>query len=260
MATIISIRCSSCGEVFESNATQLVQMGLRDFPRKCPKCLDEFQIRPDVTLARTEIFSVTCRISSLPGEWQRVEHPDDHPSWRMVIKGGQFGASWSGRIDLWTTSQEPPQVGDTVRLVEMEVKKRVAKKYWSRPTLEYGVVAGWRQISLSDYVEGNPDYRIEEEVRRYIRLDPAPDEDPQGRQLVWVTAYTKNTLKGFGRQFWASLEGSPIWHQEVVGGARSGRFHTTGWLAVVDPDNPVFHNFTESGHTEIKRIPAEQRP
>lgn len=181
-----------------------------------------------------------------------MERPNDFPGWRMVVKGQRFGATWSGRIDLWTVAQEPPKVGDVVYLREMEVIKRVAKARWERATLEHGTVSGHRQVPLG--TEGAEEY---EEEREYIRLDPAPDREPRERELVWVQAYTKTTIKGFGRQYHAHLEGSPLWHQEVSGGVRSGRAYTQAWLAVVDPDHPIVRVFRENEQEESMRIPPE---
>lgn len=256
MATIVSIRCSVCGNDFNFNVQQYKGLGLADMPDKCPTCLDKRQHRPDITLRRTEIFSAVCLITSLPqAQWERFQgNKDDRPSWHAVIKGNIFGASWQGRIDLWSHGQEPPRVGEMVRLIEMEVVKQVAKKSWERLTLEHGAVSGEVQVPMEQASEEG--VRLVEEARRYIRLEPT--KQTSDMQLIWVTAYTKTTLKGFGRQFWAHLEGNPIWSKEISGGARSGRFNTTGMLAIVDRDYPVIHIHTENGHTEETRIPAEE--
>lgn len=251
MSLIVSIRCSECSSVFPISLDEYRAMGMNALPKACPKCLDIRQERPDVTIDRKEIFSVLCRVSSLPGEWQRVERPNDFPGWRQIVKGQRFGASWSGRIDLWTIAVEPPRTGDVVYLREMEVTKKVAMAFWERATLEHGTVSGYRQVPL-----GTGGDVIEEE-RRYIRLDPAPERDPGKKELVWTTAYTKTTLKGLGRRFHAHLEGNPLWYQYVSGGVRSGRLGTEAWLAVVDPDHPVIRVFREDGHEIHYKWPTD---
>lgn len=252
MAIILKIECGECGQQFAANLDQYREMGMAALPQSCPKCLDCFQQRPDITLERKEIFSICCSISSLPGEWQRVERPNDFPGWRMIIKGSYFGASWSGRIDLWTVAVEPPKIGDVVYLREMEVSKKVAKVRWERATLEHGTVSGYRQVPLG--TENAQEY---EEKREYVRLDLAPDRDPKGRELIWVKARSKTTLKGFGRQYHSFLEGNPLWHTGVSGGVRSGRENTEAWLAVVDKNHPVIRRFKENGQEELERIPAD---
>lgn len=252
---IVSVFCSQCGEQFPFNPTEYRELCYFKLPKHCPKCLDERQHRPDVTLSRKELFGVSCKIASLPpAEWQQVQWEEkDSPAWHLVIKGERFGVSWRGRIDLWSVSSEPPKVGNVVRLSEMEVLKRIAVRKWSSGTRSME-----RQVPLALAQKENSDSSVEmrEEKRIYVRIDPT-DELPQGRKLVWIEAHTKTTLKGLGRQYHASLSGSPIWCQKVLGGYRSGRAHSVGWLAVVDPENPVIHSFREGGCVEETRYPAD---
>lgn len=253
MATLLSVRCAVCNSIFQFDQDQYSRLRLPSTPKRCPACNDRKQGRPDITLARTELYSVVCRVSSLPGDWFIwTAAPRERSSGRITIKGRAFGATWNGRIDVYAHGDQLPQPGDVVRVSAMEVLKQIAKRHWSHPTLEHGVVGGWRQIPLS---EAGPEDRIEDEVRRYIRIDPASGEDPEDRELVWVTAHTKTTIKGFGRQYWAHLGGKPLWHVEVHGGYRSGRAYTAAWLAVVTPEHPVIRRFTENGETIEWRVP-----
>jgi len=262
MSIIISIHCSRCGEKFPVNINEYRLLGFHALPKSCPRCKDEEQGRPDVTLQRRELFSVTCRIASLPPvEWVQVRAvAGDKPAWKGVVKGKMFGAAWVGRIDLYSVAPQPPRVGEVVNLVEMQVLKRVAKKWQHRVrsdfklghAVEYSVS---RRVPLAD--AENEGAQVFEERWEYIRLDPADEADPQGRQLVWAKAHTKTTLKGFGRQYWATIEGNPIWQRTVTGGYRSGRASTTGCLAVVDGDHPLLIVHKEGGAEEITRIPPE---
>ncbi len=219
--------------------------------------MDKRQDRPDITISRRAIFEVKVKISStLPCKWQKVEDPKNDtlkPVYHGVIKGDQFGADWNGRIDLWAIMPEPPKVGQAVKLTEMEVEKTVAKEKWSRETMHYGTVHGYKQVPL-----GTEKAEEFTEKRNYVRLEPVEaDENTNYPKLIWVEAYSKTTLKGFGRQYHASLSGSPIWKKEVSGGYRSGRASTTVWLAVVDKNNFVKFSHRENGEENFTYYPPE---
>jgi hypothetical protein len=244
---------------FQYDQEQYRRLGLEQAPKRCPECIDKAQLRPDHTLARREIFAASVVIESLPGEWEQT--PADYqgksvtvPSWHMYVKGRRFGASWNGRIDIWAQGERPTATGDIVYLRYMEVDKRIAKKSWSLQTLEHGFISGERQVAITRL--GEEGVREDTETRRYIRLEPTT-EYPDGT-LMWLEAKTKTTLKGFGRQYWAHLQGDGLFKLEVYGAYRTGRAYTSGWLVVVDQDHPVWHVHTEDGETITTRIPAEK--
>lgn len=242
MAIILRCICSFCGAEFDVNPSEYSILGLSYLPKRCPKCIDIQQKRPDITLSRKELFSSIVQIHSLPpGEWSRYQAAGtDVPVWRMLVKGSLFGASWNGRIDLWATGGEPPKPSDVVQLSWMESVKRIVKK---EPEVD-------RDQATSEV----------EEVRRYVRLDPAPDAEPNGRVLVWASAHSKTTLKGFGRQYSESLEESSIWKLGISGGVRSGRERTSAVLAIVHEDSPIRIIHREGGSLEERYIPSDPPP
>jgi len=259
--------CSRCGREFTWEAREYAALGFQKPPRICPECADKEQGRPEITVSRRIIWETVCRIESLPPvKWQEYHTgvSTDRPCFKATIKGREFGASWSGRIDLYAVGfTEPPKSGEVVELADMEVVKRVGKKRWERQTLHHGTVYGWSTIPLQEAeaaLKENPDsdkFKILEESRRYVRLMPAPEEDPEDRILIWRTAHTKTTLKGFGRQYHAHFEGEPLWNVRIRGGYRSGRAYTVGILAVVSPDAPLIRVHREGGAEERVQWPED---
>lgn len=139
------------------------------------------------------------KIASLPPVEWQKMESPKGTWYRMVVEGKRYGASWSGRIDLH--ARHAYAVGDVVRVREFRIR-----------------------------------YEDKRE-RYYLVLD-----DAQGSptcELVWATAETKTTLKGFGLQYWAEVGGSPLARWDVRGGYRSGRAYTVGVLAVVDACHPL---------------------
>ncbi|NJR55410.1 MAG: hypothetical protein HC768_13075 [Acaryochloris sp. CRU_2_0] len=132
-------------------------------------------------------YHTIVKIESLPAAWlPRQVDRNDASCWKQCIKGEYFGASWDGRIDLFSQETIPPQVGD-IALFE-------------------AVVAVHRRTDIPE----NPI-----EIREYVRLSHAgmvesPEKLPR---LVWVSAKYKTTLKGLGRQYRYALKGAPLWEK-----------------------------------------------
>jgi len=104
------------------------------------------------------------------------------------------------------------------------------------------------------------------EKHRYIVLTPTnpekllDEEKTANRMLVFQSAYSKTTLKGFGRQFHASLDTESVISVlgSCSGGARSGRFETQYVLAIVSPDYPLIRRFSEGGETTTTLYPPKE--
>jgi hypothetical protein len=198
--------CSSCGKKFQSFWVHGVQL------RRCPTCADIKQHRPSVIIDRGVDFSAIVKVKSLPSEWQVFQsNKKDFACWKQSVKGEQFGASWDGRIDLYSQDTIPPKPTD-IALLE-------------------SCVAVHRR-------EDMPDRPIE--IRTYFRLNSAgmqpSNELPE---LIWLTAGWKTTIKGLGRQWRNELVGSPIWESRISGQVRTGRMGTIGSLAIVDESHPL---------------------
>ena len=233
MIPTLKLECQHCGRSFEVNPAHFAALGFKALPKRCPTCADEAQKRPSVVQER-HLLAVYdgVEIVRLPGEWQEANDPvNDVAHYRITVRGDRFGASWSGRIDIFAPRPFGP--GDVVSIREMEVKHLVRVVTTQRQTLHHGAVTIRREVPL-DAEEGEKTIRS----RRYLTLEA--HEGPATCRLVWVTAHTKTTLKGFGRQYWAEIRGAPIAEWRVQGGYRSGRAQTTGVLAIVDEAHPLF--------------------
>lgn len=264
MTLTVGLTCSQCGSTFQVSLASYDAMGITSLPRRCPTCADVRQHRPQVVLARQELWADDIKVGRSAAELLRGlaefrPRDSDKPCWRLVVKGDRYGASWSGRIDVYS-HVEPVRLGagEVVHLAHMEVRHRVWVQPWTRPTMEHGTASGYRRVpppgaetetapvaTRSGETLGEPEER--EETSQYVALLPSSSgSDPAGT-LVWATARTKTTIKGLGRQYYAALEGSPLWSLRVSGGVRSGRESTDAILAVVEEGNPLIHVFREEG-------------
>ncbi|OHA73325.1 MAG: hypothetical protein A2940_01200 [Candidatus Wildermuthbacteria bacterium RIFCSPLOWO2_01_FULL_48_29] len=235
--------CADCGKYFVYYP-QYLRSG--QAPKRCPRCKDLQQGRPSVAEERRQIaLYEDVKVVNLPGEWTEF-HSETHrdtPQWRIDIKGQKFGAAWEGRIVIY--APRPIGVGETVTIREMEVLHRVKVKTEIRQTLHHGPVAVERELSITG-AEGEEALRS----RRYLVLESTPGVEPRA-ELVWATAHTKTTLKGFGRQYWAKVGGTPIAQWKITGGYRSGRAHTEGVLAIVSEDHPLLVTTTGDIQEEV---------
>ena len=234
---VLKLICQRCGREFSVSPDHFKRLGFKHLPKRCPTCNDEIQGRPSVVVER-EVLNVYdgVEIVSLPTlPWEKVSasSADDIPTYKMVIKGSIYGASWSGRIDIHTT--QIPKVGDIVSIREMNSKHRTKVKIHERKTLCHGTVNIEETLPITT---DDPDAYETIQSHRYLVIEPF-DGEPTSK-LVWAEARTKTTLKGFGRQYWAWTDGAPIASWKVKGGYRSGRAYTVGVLAIVDPDHPLY--------------------
>jgi hypothetical protein len=202
--------------------------------KRCPTCTDKQQARPSIVQKREEIRCFeNIRIVSLPAKWVHVPPKASHDNsfFKIVIKGSDFGASWNGRIDIF--APEPFGPGESVDIHEIVVEHKIKIVDRIRHTLKYGPVEIENEHPITSD-EGEETIR----TRHYLRLERA--YDVPNAKLVWATAYSKTTLKGYGRQFHASVEDdATIASWKLSGGVRSGRASTTGVLAVVNEDHPL---------------------
>ena len=219
--------------------------------KTCPKCSDVKQLRPSIVETREELFSLDgIKITSLPGEWvkYKADYETDYPCYKIDLSGSRFGTSWNGRIVIYATHEF--KVGNIVRLREMLATHKTKTVTSSHKNLEGDDYQLTKETPITS-ADG------EETVlsRPYLVLERS-ERSTATSELISVEAYSKTTLKGFGRQFSANLGGSPIRHWEISGAARSGRFSTTFWLAIVDNDHPVIRFHTENDQTPSKIYPS----
>jgi len=235
---VLKLVCQGCGEEFPVSPGHFAGLGFRHMPKRCPTCCDLRQGRPSVIVDRSILNLYDgVEIASLPpGEWEESRGWDkDVPACKLTIKGDRYGASWSGRIDLFAL--RAPEKGDIVSIREMEAQHRVKVVRELRSTLEYGSVTVEREIPITTTEEEEPEAEKVIRTRKYLVIEPF--DGPATSRLVWAEAHTKTTLKGFGRQYWASITGDPVASWIVSGGYRSGRAGTTGALAIVSEDRPL---------------------
>jgi len=233
---VLNLVCQRCGKEFPVSPDHFMRLGFKHLPKRCPKCVDLAQRRPSVVVERRllNVYDGIELVSLPPGEWQDVKAWEkDVPAFKLVIKGSRYGASWSGRIDLFAPA--PPQAGDVVSVREMEAKHLIKVRREQRGTLEHGKVTVEKELPIT---ADDPEAEDVIRVRRYLTIEPF-DGEPTSK-LVWAEAHTKTTLKGLGRQYRARVEGIPVAKWVISGGYRSGRAHTVGVLAVVNQDHPLY--------------------
>jgi hypothetical protein len=231
--------CKRCGETFPS------EFHRGTFAAHCPACKDYLDHRPSVVVERTLVGGPwCCTIESLPGRLIEFRgQKDDEASWRLVVKGQEFGVSWSGRIDIFAEHDFQP--GQVVEVSEIEVKHKVKLIEVSRATSPFTQFRGG-PAEVTHQERRPADWREGEEVietRRYLRLDACADltaeNSPDLPRLVWRMADWKTTLKGYGRQWKRALRGAPVAEWRVTGSCRSGRYGATAALAIVNAEHPL---------------------
>lgn len=225
--------CSDCDKEFAA----VMHKGV--WTRRCPTCADIAQRRPSVCRSRTTIYGpTTCVIESLPGEWEKFttgQHRDEYV-WKISVKGREFGAQWNGRVDIY--ARQPFVIGKVVDLVEIEAVHSVLATRTEQATSGFTQAKGGPAVvthrevvapreHLHQQVE---DASAELETHRYIRLQQPAPAVAHGREamakddlprLVWRVAHSKTTIKGFGRQYGAHLDGDPLCRGHGAGGRRA---------------------------------------
>lgn len=241
------IMCEACGKEFPN-------YGKGTPPKKCPSCKDKEQERPSIVQSRRMLHEYKAvLVESMPVDWVEIaaQHHGDSVHYKQTVKGEQYGASWSGRIDIFAS--EPFKAGDVVNVREMcsEHKVRVVTRggyktfHEGLPYTREEIVPITQdvQITATEFPNKGDVVGVEDVIRqrRYFVLERAPEGTQAQAKLVYVTAKTKTTIKGFGRQYWAEANAdATIAHWQISGGVRSGRAHTTGVLAIVSEEHPLY--------------------
>lgn len=221
--------CSDCGLDFVFYHAGTPQ-------KRCPRCSDKKQECPSVVQKRELLHRWDAiKIVSLPSTWDTQNsgrsHEGDH--YKITIKGRDFGADWNGRIDIFAA--EKFKDGDIVNIREMEVQHQIRVVQKSRNTMHNGQV----RVEKENPVQGVGEKTIR--TRRYLVLERTERCLNTNEKLVWAVANTKTTLKGLGRQYWATVNNDAcIVSWQVSGGYRSGRASSTGVLAIVSPKHPLY--------------------
>ncbi|OGF82440.1 hypothetical protein A3B18_03810 [Candidatus Giovannonibacteria bacterium RIFCSPLOWO2_01_FULL_46_13] len=239
MSLLVSIICRLCGSDFQVDPKTFGALGLRGVPKKCPSCCDKKQERPpEATVINRQCLQDfpavrVCLPENLFAPFKAQN--DDRPCLRAVIKGSSLGrgASWSGRLDIYCLAEKLPSVA---RVRVMEVTHVSGQRRMERHKDAEGAVPG---VSLSH--PGQPTRTVEVEYSptyTYLVLEPTGEEPLAA--LIFTSVNYKTTLKGFGRQWYASLDTSAaLWVRELSSSARSGRFGAYGAVAVVDEGHLV---------------------
>lgn len=217
------VECASLYEVYSDRAS----------PVRCPSCADRAQRRPTQVVQRARLATWTAEIHSLPGEWQRFQaNKKDRPCWKIDLCGRSYGADWAGRIVIYAAHPFVP--GDVVRVRLMRAEHRVRVVYRERHTLHHGSVV----VSEKRHLHRDEGGEIETDAYEYLVFEPT-DAAPDAR-ITFTKAFSKTTLKGFGRQYRSDtvFEADPLWSKTIYGGYRSGRAGTNATLAIIAYDDP----------------------
>ncbi|MFA5715919.1 MAG: hypothetical protein WC998_09270, partial [Candidatus Paceibacterota bacterium] len=207
-ALTADMRCTSCGQPFSVGLLSLIDKGIRYMPTHCPACLDRRQRRPVVAL-RTECVREwpAVRIHSLPCEWTAFRAREgDLPDWKITVRGSRYGAAWQGRIDIRAPHKafhNPPAAGDVVSVREMRGDRQVLVLRYQRETLHNGTVECRRYLPVTATAadiaaaeaESGGKAELVAEVRTWLSLG-SPMAESADRAMLWMTAYSKTTIKG----------------------------------------------------------------
>jgi len=220
--------CSGCGSTFEWSSEFYAQKGLAVPPLRCPTCADARLGKDDhhTVKARKALHVFDCvdvyqAIQSLA--WTYVEEQGGQsikPYRRAMVRGRQFGASWSGRIDVFDQRSDPASHLARVRVMRTEHKAGRAETgyrvtgpcypWYSKTAYEWRNSSTWEYVVLDDAVGGVPECRL-------------------------VFAYA---IQKWNRS--DSVRGNPLWRRDCSGQSRSGMHSGQAVLAVVDEEHPLF--------------------
>ncbi len=206
---IVKIKCSFCEKVFDFDPKTYDLLGLREIPKHCPSCLDRRQERPVEIIERKCLKNFRgVMIEEIPGEFDTFRAQEgDIPCYRLTIKGKiGDGVSWHGRLDIYSYDPHPAGKFCDLRLMEVTRNRKNGEK------------------------------TIKGEIQEYLVLEPSEAESDM--KLVWLRADYKTTLKGLGRQYYASIDTDmSLWSFSFSSCCRSGRFGSKMALAIVDSKN-----------------------
>lgn len=242
----ISLKCRDCDRVFKVELA-----AIRDIfnapaegrlPHRCPSCADEQQGRPEIVLSRETLFERAVSIDPsfvrlLERMTQWTAREDDLPCWRLTLSGKEYGANWNGRIEIYSHADPKELISrGECHFTEMLVTKRRTVIY---TLLENGRETIRRVLIGTQAQREGERSETKEESSSYVVLSPNSVK-PSGDWLVFAEAHTKTTLKGFGRQYRAHIDGDdPLWYMPFTGGYRSSRAYSIGWLAIVSERAPI---------------------
>ena len=220
--------CMECGSVFEWSRKFYEDHDLPMPPLHCPTCNDiRARKDPHNVVQERELLQVwECVDIS-----QAVDHlsftlieehdgqPLARPYRRATVKGRRFGASWSGRIDVFDQRTDTDTHFARVRVMRTEHQAGVSMigvrvtgpsfPWYSREVYEWEHSSSWEYVVLED-----------------------TDGDEAEVKLVFATAIQKWNRSD-------RIEGDPLWQVGCQGKSRSGRHSGQAALAVVDEEHPL---------------------
>jgi hypothetical protein len=253
----LTLNCKRCGTGFDVSAAHHRTFRFTGLPTICPTCNDREQGRPTIVLQRETIWDGVIRIGESASHLLRDLQPfcaqaGDSPCWKMTVKGARYGHDWHGRLDIYSHVDPSLLVQDAVVL---GAYSRAVKEVWiqteQRQTMEHGICRVRHRV---DPATEGAEKKVEEDTY-FVILPIANGEVPVPiGSLVYAKAYSKTTLKGFGRQFSAAIHGTPIWGFDFFGGYRSGRAGTATMLAVQADDAPLTVEHHEGGAVESYEV------
>lgn len=220
--------CVSCGKSFSWSRQWYKERGLQVPPLTCPTCADLKQaksahhtVKDRECLQEFSCVDVSQAVSSLP--FKIIDEQDGrklhHPYRRATVKGSRFGASWSGRIDVFDQRQDPTNPLARVRVMrtEHEAGAKMQGKKVEGPNYP------WYSVSYYEWEHSD--------TWEYVVLD-----EPQGGEatarLVFTTAIQKWNRDD-------RIGGDPIWQRRCSGSSRTGKHSGQAVLAIVDGEHPL---------------------
>lgn len=269
----IKLECPECSNEFVISTEQWKVLGLNQLPKRCPQCADVAQRRrPWDTVVERELLDEWRAVKiAIPSEWfERLpaQRRNDRPFVRATVKGdrGQ-GVSWTGRIDIYDfRSGGPGSIGD-VRLMhvtkkagkptligcaerrerladELEADARETMAETGSPEPDSNVSARVAELRTEAHdMRSRVTSEMEGQIARegalfhrdyqYLVIEDSEFEEPTSA-LVFARADYKTTLKGFGRQYHATLDvGEALWSVRLSSSCRSGRYGSEMAVAIV---------------------------
>lgn len=211
---VVKLECKKCGNVFDFNPHHYSILGMKEIPKRCPKCIDSKNHLEKVVIKRECIKEYkNVKLERLIIEKEREGDKYIYFSFGGRNFGNFGGASFTRKYLIYINKLIGEVNDITGKVVDVRVMQKV---YYDNSK---GV----------------------EKTNEYIVLDPAEGEEVKF-YLYTLESYYKTTLAGYGRDRNYKEKLEPVDEGEykydvlcsVSSGSRSGRYGNQYEMIVAD--------------------------
>ena len=219
--------CMTCGQSFEWFPGWYEAKKLQGPPLKCQRCSDQRQgkaahhtVQERECLHKFPCCNVEQAVQAL--SFETIDQQDGRrirPYRRATVKGRDFGASWSGRIDVFDQRSDPSAPLASVRVMrtQHEAGAQMTGVKVTGPSYPWYSKTAYQWENSNEW--------------EYVVLDDVDDEEPTCR-LVLTSAIQKWNRDD-------RITNNALWSTACSGSSRTGRHSGQAVLAIVDAEHQI---------------------